>query len=283
MLLLFPFFTPLSIDIAGVDTPFDPQFNLSFVDIYTSPYLHIPWYPILGNHDYRKSLVAQIEYSLYNPYWIMKDTNYSIQYTLPSTLSSLPQVISTDNNPNTINTNNNHNCISFIFIDTCPFIQEYYDPNHWDNYPQFGINIKNSHPQALLLWLEEQLIKNYQQCIGSIVIGHHPIYTAGIHGDSQELVQQFKPLFDKYGVDMYIAGHDHTMVHLRKDDIDYIITGAGSRVRSNNIVTPETIWIGDVPGFTIHSMNSTHILTSYIHANGDVIHQSFHPLRSKGF
>lgn len=200
----------------------------------------------------------------------MKDMNYTVQFNLPPSPSPSSSSSSTDDTKD---------CLSLIFTDTCPFIKEYYVPD--DKYPQFTNNIRLANPKAQLQWLEKQLQQAYQTCKGIMVIGHHPVYTAGVHGDSIELVEQFKPLFDRYGVDSYVAGHDHTMVHLRKDSIDYIITGAGSRVRSNNIVTPETVWIGDVPGFTIHSINSTHTITSFIHADGTLLHQSFHTLRSK--
>jgi Calcineurin-like phosphoesterase len=42
-----------------------------------------------------------------------------------------------------------------------------------------------------------------------IVFSHFPIYSSGIYGVDQDLVRELTPLFKKYGVRLYINGHDH--------------------------------------------------------------------------
>src|SRR5580700_8912217 len=37
----------------GVQTATDPQWKSSFEAVYTAPSLGVPWYVILGNHDYK--------------------------------------------------------------------------------------------------------------------------------------------------------------------------------------------------------------------------------------
>ena len=58
----------------GVDSVNDPLWKSTFEDMYTQPGIaDVPWIAVLGNHDYRKSITAQIEYSKKNPKWIMPD------------------------------------------------------------------------------------------------------------------------------------------------------------------------------------------------------------------
>lgn len=45
---------------SGMKSIDDPAFQVSFTDIYTSPSLQKPWYSVLGNHDYRGDVEAQL-------------------------------------------------------------------------------------------------------------------------------------------------------------------------------------------------------------------------------
>lgn len=47
-----------------------------------------------------------------------------------------------------------------------------------------------------------------------IVVGHHGIRSAGIHGDTKELVSQLLPILEANNVDLYINGHDHCLQHI---------------------------------------------------------------------
>ena len=57
-------------------------------------------------------------------------------------------------------------------------------------------------------WLEKVLKKNSAKW--TIVSMHQPIYSTGNERDNPELQELFLPLFDKYGVDLVLQGHDHT-------------------------------------------------------------------------
>lgn len=46
------------------------------------------------------------------------------------------------------------------------------------------------------------------------VIGHHPVYSNGPHGDNATLIRDWDPLFRKHGVHLYLSGHDHDLQHL---------------------------------------------------------------------
>ncbi len=49
------------------------------------------------------------------------------------------------------------------------------------------------------------------------------------HGGTLELQNDIKPLLIKHNVDFYFCGHDHSLQHLQWDDVDYVVSGGGSR------------------------------------------------------
>lgn len=66
---------------AGVSSTVDPQWQEKFEKPYGSPCLSgLPVYPVLGNHDYRLSPEAQIEYSAVQDRWRMPGRFYSVDF-----------------------------------------------------------------------------------------------------------------------------------------------------------------------------------------------------------
>lgn len=57
-------------------------------------------------------------------------------------------------------------------------------------------------------WLETVLKNNPHKW--TIVFLHHPIYSASTRRDNPERRNLWKPLFDQYGVDLVLQGHDHS-------------------------------------------------------------------------
>jgi acid phosphatase len=65
----------------GVTDIDDPEWDEKVWDVYNTPCLSkVKIYPVLGNHDYRDSPAAQIEYSLKNPRWFMPNRFYSVEF-----------------------------------------------------------------------------------------------------------------------------------------------------------------------------------------------------------
>jgi hypothetical protein len=62
-------------------------------------------------------------------------------------------------------------------------------------------------PEAQQQWLEQDL--SASQAPWKIVFLHHPPWSSGEHGSSLEVRHQLAPLFERYGVDLVLAGHDH--------------------------------------------------------------------------
>ncbi len=66
----------------------------------------------------------------------------------------------------------------------------------------------------------------------TIVIMHHPPYSAGYHGSSRDVRDAFSPLFERFGVDLVLSGHDHD--YQRSEPIGgvtYVVSGGGAKTR----------------------------------------------------
>lgn len=81
-----------------------------------------------------------------------------------------------------------------------------------------------------MVWLEEELRRS--NAPWKIVFGHHQIYSAGVYGMNEPFIKQFTPLFQKYKVQLYINGHEHSYERTRSiNGTTYMITGGGAGTR----------------------------------------------------
>ena len=84
--------------------------------------------------------------------------------------------------------------------------------------------------QKQLTWLEKELSTTKQPW--KIVFGHHQMYASGKYGMNPELIDRLTPLFSRYGVPLYINGHEH---HYERTNAiaqtTYLTSGAGAKLR----------------------------------------------------
>ena len=66
----------------------------------------------------------------------------------------------------------------------------------------------NTELEAQVPWLEKTLEQNPNRW--TILTFHHPMYSPASDRDNVEQRDLWKPLFDKYKVDLILSGHDHT-------------------------------------------------------------------------
>lgn len=85
----------------------------------------------------------------------------------------------------------------------------------------------NVFKQDQINWIEEQLKLGDVK----IIYGHHPIYSYGSHGDTTYLITKLLPLMIRYGVPIYMSGHDHDKQVINKSGIIQIVSGAGAKLR----------------------------------------------------
>ncbi len=65
----------------------------------------------------------------------------------------------------------------------------------------------NARWQHQMPWLKKALASSDAPC--KVVVGHHPIYSAGLYGDDPVAIGRLTPLFERHGVQLYINGHEH--------------------------------------------------------------------------
>ncbi|HEX6419619.1 MAG TPA: metallophosphoesterase [Acidimicrobiales bacterium] len=79
-------------------------------------------------------------------------------------------------------------------------------------------------------WLEETLASATERW--RIVVVHHPPYSAGYQGSSEDVRAAFSPLFERYGVQLVLSGHDHDYQRsVPVGGVTYVVTGGASGTR----------------------------------------------------
>jgi len=80
--------------------------------------------------------------------------------------------------------------------------------------------------QHQLPWLRKALERSTAPW--KVVVGHHPIYSSGFYGDDPAAIARLTPLFKRYGVQLYINGHEHHYERSRPlEGTTYLIVGGG--------------------------------------------------------
>jgi 3',5'-cyclic AMP phosphodiesterase CpdA len=107
----------------------------------------------------------------------------------------------------------------------------------------------NENPQDQVPWLENVLSSNPHRW--SILTFHHPIYSPAKNRDNKALRELWRPIIDKYKVDLVLTGHDHTYGRsslMREDN-----TLSGERLRSEN----GTVYVVSVSGPKMYPLSDS--------------------------
>lgn len=230
----------------GVDGIDDPLWRQAFEDVYTAASLQCPWYAVLGNHDYHGNVDAEIAYEKVDPRWHMPGRYYSRRERL-----------------------SDGGAADFFYLDTYPIARL-----SWiDSWLAAGREIDKQ-----VAWLERGLATS--DATWKIVIGHHPIYSGGKHGNSERLLDRVKPLLDRYGVQAYISGHDHDLQHIVADNVHYLVCGSGSTARETG-TTFGTRYAAAQLGFMAATMSPGEMEISFVDELGARVYSALIPaLRS---
>ena len=202
-------------------------------------YFHLPFYAILGNHDHLGNILAQIQYKENG--WIMPSRFYD-------------RIVE------------NTHLIALDTFELAPI-------ESIQNSVCMGLPMSECHKRLDYLktekqyeWLEHTLKNSTAKW--KIVFGHYPIYSNGAHGDTPQLQVHLLPLLKKYGVHLYLAGHDHSICH-REDGVHCIVSGCGSRQSHTNDLPrytklPSTgvayVKTSDVLEFGLYDLNGNTIM-----------------------
>jgi tartrate-resistant acid phosphatase type 5 len=155
----------------GVVSVTDSMWDDAFHSVYTSSSLKIPWYAVLGNHDYHGSVSAQVQRTTYS---------YENMWTMPASYYSYNYLVA------------GGGVLTIIYIDTSlldPYARDtsaILDDNDWQN-------ARNNH----LDWIESAIRDALESSQWIVVAGHYPIYSIGSNGDDSTLITDLLPILEQ--------------------------------------------------------------------------------------
>lgn len=192
----------------GVTSIDDPQWKKVTVNFADAG---VPIYPVLGNHDYGDPTLVNgrtVFCGNPSPASEVRATGHQPHWVFPARNYALRSPL-----------------VDIIMIDTQPIASEFAQPF-----------MGSETLRGELEW-----VTNALQASGKgwrIAIGHHTIYSSGVHGfgnhrDQRHLRADLLPLLRKEHVDLYICGHDHDAeligdLKSRKDSPLFLIAGDGA-------------------------------------------------------
>jgi hypothetical protein len=105
-------------------------------------------------------------------------------------------------------------------------------------------------------WLESDLGRNALPW--TVAYLHRPPYSSGRHGSATDVREAFSPLFERFGVQLVLAGHDHDYERtIPVHGVTYVVTGGGG------YSTRAVGW----SNFTAHAASVFHFVLAEVQAD----------------
>lgn len=232
----------------GADSP---RWQTQFEEMYPASVFPGPAYAVPGNHDYQNA--PQSKYAAQLAYAAAGNTRWSMpgryrRWTFP------------EDNP----------AVTFIALDSnMPNEKAQPIPPDASYYTQ-----SDADRQTQLTWLEGALAQP-QGTPFLVVIAHHPVYSNGAHGDNATLIRDWDPLFRKYKVDLYLAGHDHDLQHLEfaGHPTSFVSSGGGGAELSPLTSSKYGPYGSAIHGFTHLQVNQELMTIRHVDENGNLQHK----------
>jgi len=226
------------------------RWQSQFEQMYPVDTFNCPAYAILGNHDYQiypeSKVDAELEYARTRPTrWTMPARWYRFDFPAHKPL------------------------ITFLALDS--------NMPHPRGPQAAGRNFTLTDEQRTgqLAWLENELQKPRSTPFLA-VLGHHPIYSDGPHGDHPVLIRDWDPLFRKHNVQLYLAGHDHDLQHLEFEGhpTSFFLSGGGGADLYDLKINPAQRgpYAQKVYGFSHLSVTREALTLRHLDANGRLLH-----------
>ncbi|WP_437397840.1 metallophosphoesterase [Flagellimonas lutimaris] len=102
----------------------------------------------------------------------------------------------------------------------------------YQNMRIIGLNSNVDHEKQAK-WVEKLLSETDKDWI--IVTFHHPLFSASDGRDNKEWRALMKPIFDKYGVDLVLQGHDHSYARGRVSPNENVLDGVNLRDKTGTV------------------------------------------------
>jgi len=186
----------------GISSVDDVRWLYSYEQVYYQPALQIPWYIVAGNRDYYGNVSAEIEYTKRSSRWKFEDVSYTKIFQIPNTNATLL-------------------IVAF---------------NSWDLTSasrELGSPLLDPVKQLEAINFISDALR-HSNATWKILVSHYPIWSAGAHGPyDPDLLRMLEPIVLTWKPDIYLAGHDHNLQHVRVNNMSYYVVGGGSSVSSS--------------------------------------------------
>jgi hypothetical protein len=237
----------------------DPRFQSTFENVFTADSLKADDYfrVVAGNHDHYGNVTAQIAYSAHSNRWSFPSLYYTFTETAPDGAT-----------------------VQVVYIDTVVLSGDSSDAETGEHlagsaYPGPA---DAAAAQTQMQWLEATLAASTADFI--IVAGHYPVWSICEHGTTKSLVDNVKPLLEKYHATAYMNGHDHCAQAIDEGTgIDYHGIGSAhgwdestahmSTIPKGSLKFHPKSGIG---GFALVSVNKTAFVVTHMSAAGGALY-----------
>jgi hypothetical protein len=219
----------------------DPQFQTLFEKTYDIARMNFPFYALLGNHDYdvldgHTKSEWEMAYSMKNPTSRFKMPAKWYRLDLPA----------------------DHPLITILMLDS-----------NKDNGK--SASLTPAEWTAELQWINTEL--SGPRATWTMCCAHHTVYSNGDHGDNGVLVQQWGSLFEKYKVDFYLSGHDHSLQHIEPGTFtSYVCSGGGGAARKAMLRDDRGPYSRAVDGFATMEFQPGEAIVQLLDADGKPLH-----------
>lgn len=226
------------------------RWKSGYEDMYPASSFPGPSCVVLGNHDYHDNALGdqmQLEYPRLNS---------QSRWTLPSKWyrRDFPE-----QDP----------LVTFLFLDSnLPTVSGLFSMK----VGRLLHSLTKEEEAAQLAWLKSEFAK--PRAPFTVVVGHHPLYSNGAHGDTKALIGSWGHLFQKYAVHAYVCGHDHDLQHLELEGLktSFVISGGGgAKIRNLKGKRPAK-FAKSVHGFTHLQISRERLLFRHIDPQGQQLH-----------
>jgi len=223
----------------------DPQWKRLFEDGYDRKALNMPFYVVMGNHDYKgDSANIQLEYTKAHPEsrWKLPQRWYRLDLPADKPL------------------------VTFFMLDT--------------NYGEMGKEMWTEECK----WFQREIAKP-RDTRWTVVGAHHPILTNGREKDTALFLKLWGETLRRHKVDFYLAGHHHNLQHITSPDFetDFIISGGGGKSLAPILRDDRGPFAISAFGFVHVRFGEESADVVYVDQYGRPIHTfSQHPLKKPG-
>jgi tartrate-resistant acid phosphatase type 5 len=246
---------------SGAESVVDPIWQERFEEPYAD--IDLPFYPVLGNHDYGGEIFGfdygglgnefergpiEVEYSQYSDKWRMPDTHYVLRF----------------------------GPVGIVMLDTNSILWD--NEDHGDQWE----------------WWQGALAEASLDATWVLAAGHHPFRSNGSHGNAGaygslegleiqvpidaidgDEVEDFMEELVCGAVDVYMAGHDHNRQWLDESDrcggTELLVNGASGKVKDLKDRGNAVRWQDDsLAGFLYVVVDGPRFTGRFIDENGNV-------------